>query len=106
MNKNEIFILSVTSVILMVGSLIAGLVVVPIIKQNKAIEQARIQESLNMIRYEGCMQEAYDNYDFNWENNCQAKGLGQNCSLSNNLANDLDSIREKEENFCMKRFGN
>jgi len=106
MSKTQIFIISALTGFLLVASLIAGLVIVPIVKQNKAIENARIERQMNLVRYESCMAEAYDNYDTNWENNCQAKGLGQNCSLSGNLANDLDSIREKEENFCIKMFSN
>lgn len=104
MSKTQIFALSALSVFLIVGSLIAGLVVVPIVKQNKAIENARIQENLNMIRYNSCMQEAYDDYNFNWENNCKGLGRGGDCQLPRYTANDLDSQREKDENYCIKMF--
>jgi hypothetical protein len=61
-------------------------------------------EDMAKSSYLGCKNNAFANYSKTWENECETRKLGENCSLPLTIANLIDASKETEDKDCLEIY--
>lgn len=67
-------------------------------------KKIQAEKELNEKKYYLCINAAKDTYSSSWENECQARGLGDDCLLPMNLANRYDDLKKHDMKTCMELY--
>lgn len=60
--------------------------------------------SNSQSKIDKCIDNAYDSYLTNWNQECNSRELGNNCSLPLVLKNQLDDSYENDKDRCVERY--
>lgn len=82
------------------GAIFFSLVVMPMIKENRTQKYFAEQSE----SFDSCMQNAWDNYDSNWENVCKNLDRKESCLLPNYLSQDLEDRLNEAKITCGKLY--
>ena len=76
------------------------------VEQEKAAEKARqLQLFTNKQLLDGCLKNADDNYQTNFESYCMSEGRGANCtSIRRVNADAVEAIEKNEKADCFKKY--
>ncbi len=65
-------------------------------------KRADAKESRDLL--DKCLKEAKDHYTYDWNGNCKLRGLGEKCTLPNDMAILINSNNEKKEQECHDQY--
>lgn len=100
MKKQKLdFIKIVIIVVIVIATIISYQSFVSIPKQK--IQEQKAKEALVKENYKKCVDMALNDYNENWNLNCDLKGLEKDCNLPLILANNLgDKFQEQKTTIC------
>jgi len=75
-----------------------------VITPQKKLDAEQKVESAKELKYTSCIADAGIAYDTYWENNCSLKGLGHNCLLTTEVANQINSSFKEDKNRCVTLY--
>jgi hypothetical protein len=76
-------------------------------ESDRLIEEKRreeAQEAARQFEIDQCLNQAEDDYSYNWDNACNSRGLGDDCRLPVYEADSLEELRENRKENCLKRY--
>lgn len=78
-----------------------------VLKQTIQVQEDKKTKELRMtIKYNRCMDTAYEVYSANWNDECERFNRESDCTLPMYLVDRLDGLRETDEANCVKLYGN
>jgi hypothetical protein len=73
-------------------------------QQQEEYKNGMKLEYLKLEAKKECLTNAYKDYDTNWDTNCRRRFLPDNCSLPNELADDLNRMHREDRNECLTLY--
>ena len=70
--------------------------------EEKAKMEKKFEEADKEQKYNKCKASAWENFDINWNSNCETQNLEEDCSLRSDLADKLNKTRTDEIDNCYK----
>lgn len=65
-------------------------------------EQEKIDRERNL---NACLIRVFDNYETRWNDTCNKRNLGSNCSLPMDLSQSYGDVLEDNESSCIRMYG-
>lgn len=74
------------------------------LKEKQDREQKELDESMNRVLYNTCINSAFESYQTNWNTECKSQGLKDNCRLPLDNVDIIDGRLEEAKKDCKDQY--